>query len=365
MSLPDFRRRIDDIDDQLLALLDERARVAQEVGRHKRDAALSIHDPEREQRVFERLETLLASKADAAFPAASVRPVWREIISACLSLEQPITVSFLGPAGTFSHMAARKAFGLAARYVEAATIPGVFDAVTRQTADYGVVPIENSTEGGVTFTLDSLLESDVLIRNELVLDVANCLVAQHEELGRIQRVYSHPQPLAQCRKWLANNLPHAQLFVSLSTVAAAREAAADEAAAAIASRLAAELNGLKIARENIQDQPENATRFFIIARGDAPPTQHDKTALFFSTPDERGALRRALDIFDQEGINLTRIQSRPSGQKLWEYVFFTEIDGHRQSPEVGRALQRLEQTCRMVKVLGSFPSSDAPTEATP
>jgi chorismate mutase/prephenate dehydratase len=357
MSLDDLRRRIDGIDEQILQLLEQRARVAKDVAQMKRGASLGMHDPEREQRLLERLEARLDTLPDAIFPKASIRPVWREIMSACLSLEQPVTVAYLGPVGTFSHMAARKAFGLSARYVDAATIPGVFDAVAREEAQYGIVPIENSTEGGVSFTLDSLLESNVMIRNELVLDVALCLLGSHAELGRIERVYSHPQPLAQCRKWLINNLPHAQLVMSLSTTAAAREASGDPAAAAIASRLAAELNDLTLIRENIQDQPQNATRFIIIGATDAPPTGRDKTSLLFSTPDERGALRRALDIFDEEGINLTRIQSRPSGQKIWEYVFFTDVEGHRTDAVVARALSRLNEQCRTVKVLGSYPAA--------
>src|SRR4030095_11414519 len=177
-------------------------------------------------RVLSRVEELHAERTDPKFPRSSLRPVFREIISACLSLEQPLTVAYFGPAGTFTHMAALSVFGLAVRYVEATTIPGVFDAVTRGTVAFGVVPIENSTEGAVTFTLDSLLDSRLMIRSEIVLDISQCLVGRHAELGRIQRVYSHPQALAQCRGWLAQNLPHAQLVVSPSTSAAAREVAA-------------------------------------------------------------------------------------------------------------------------------------------
>lgn len=354
MSIDDLRRRIDAIDARIVELLDERAHVATEIGEAKKAESRALHDPERETRVFERLEQLLDARADAAFPRASLRPVFREIISACLSLEQPIGVAYLGPPGTFTHMAARKAFGLAASYVETATIAGVFDAVSRGAAPYGVVPIENSTEGGVTFTLDCLLESDVRIRAELVLDVAQCLVGRTPALGSIQRVYSHPQALAQCRAWLSENLPAAQLVVSQSTAAAAREASADPAGAAIASALAAELQGLAVIREGVQDRAHNKTRFLVIGRTDAPATGNDKTSLVFSTPHEQGALRRALELFDAEGINLCRIESRP-GEKLWEYVFFTDIEGHRSDPKVARALERLGEHCAMVKVLGSYP----------
>lgn len=352
--MQELRERIDAIDDAILDLIEQRARTAEEVGRVKQSSGRSMHDPEREQRIFERLEKKHADGGNV-FPRSSLRPVFREIISACLSMEQEVTVSYLAPPGTFTHMAALAAFGLSARYVEAASIAGVFDAVTRKSTQYGVVPIENSTEGGVTFTLDSLLDSSLMIRNELVLDVSQCLIGRHAELARIQRVYSHPQGLAQCRHWLAKNLPTAQLVVSNSTSAAAREAAADDASAAVASRLAAEIHGLTVIREGIQDRPRNATRFIVLAEHDAPPTGRDKTSLVFSTPDERGALKRTLEIFEDERINLTRIESRPGAGALWEYVFFTDLEGHRTDPPLARALERLEGQCRMVKVLGSYP----------
>jgi len=354
MTLDDLRRGIDEIDDEILDLLDKRARLASEIGEKKRAADRTLYDPERERRIFERLEQRYDALSERKFPRASLQPVYREIISACLSVEQPLSVAYFGPPGTFTHMAARAVFGLAARYVESATISGVFDAVERGSAGYGVVPIENSTEGGVTYTLDSLLEHDVLIRSEVVLDVAQCLVGQHDELGRIERVYSHPQALAQCRGWLAKHLPHALLVVSPSTALAAREAAADQNAAAVASRLAAEIAGLRVIRENVQDRAENATRFVILAESDAPPTGRDKTSVVFSTADERGALKRVLEIFDEEAINLSRIESRPAPGQAWQYVFFTDLEGHRSEPQVARALERLKGKCAMVKVLGSY-----------
>lgn len=357
MGIDDKRRRIDAIDERILDLLDERARTAAQIGEEKRDSSQAHYDPAREEQVLARLEQLMAERSDAMFPAGSVRPVFRQIISACLALQQPISVAYLGPPGTFTHMAALGSFGLAAHYVEATTIAAVFDAVERGSVSYGIVPIENSTEGGVTFTLDCLLDSDVRIRGEIVLDVNQCLVGRHDDLGHIQRVYSHPQALAQCRGWLAQNLPSAQLVVSPSTSTAAREASADDAAAAVASRLAAELNGLEVIREGIQDRPQNATRFVLLAPEDAPPSGHDKTSLVFSAPHERGALRRILTIFDEEGINLTRIESRPGRSKMWEYVFFTDLEGHRQDAPVARALDQLAQQCAMVKVLGSYPGA--------
>jgi chorismate mutase/prephenate dehydratase len=355
MSIDDIRRRIDAVDERIVDLLEERAELAAEAAAAKRESGQALYDPEREQRVIAHVEELHAARPAPHFPGASLRPVFREIISACLSVEQPMNVAFFGPAGTFTHMAALRFFGLAVRYVEATTIPGVFDAVTRGTVAFGVVPIENSTEGAVTFTLDSLLDSSLMIRSEIVLDISQCLVGRHAELGRIQRVYSHPQALAQCRGWLAQNLPHAQLVVAPSTSAAAREVAADDGAAAVSSRLAAELSGLLVIREGIQDRAQNATRFVVIATEDAPPTGRDKTSLVFSTRHERGALKHVLEIFEQQGVNLTRIESRPARDKLWEYVFFTDLEGHRSDPAIARAIERLGETQAMVRLLGSYP----------
>jgi chorismate mutase/prephenate dehydratase len=353
MSLDAHRKRIDAIDDQLLELLGERAGVAEEIGAIKRGAgAASLHDPEREERVLGRL----AAKGAGRFPRGAIRAVFREVISACLSLEQPMAVAFLGPEGTFTHMAARHLFGLAAHYREATTIDGVFDAVRTGDAAYGVVPVENSTEGSVTTSADALIEGDLVVRQELVLDVAHALLGRAGiGLGAIDRVYSHPQALAQCRMWLAKNVPGAQLVQTASTAAAAREALADERGAAIGSRLAAEIYGLESLREGIHDRPENATRFFVLAKKDAPRTGQDKTTLAFSVKDGRGALRSVLAVFDDAGINLTRIESRPSRQKRWDYVFLVDLEGHRDDEAVARAISELGSRCDMVKVLGSYP----------
>jgi chorismate mutase/prephenate dehydratase len=264
-------------------------------------------------------------------------------------------VSYMGPAGTFSHVAARTAFP-EATLVEAPTIASVIDQVASKKADYGIVPIENSTEGSVTPTLDALLDGTVQIRGELVVDIALCLLARHSDRSRFERVASHPQPLAQCRHWLARELPNATPWPTASTVVAAREALADDAVAAVAGKLAAELHGLTLVAENIQDRPENATRFVIVAESDSDePTGADKTSVVFSTRHERGALRRALEVFDDAGINLTRIESRPAFGRRWEYVFFTDLEGHRRDPGVAGALERLLGVCGSVRVLGSYP----------
>lgn len=357
MSLDSLRSRIDSIDDQILALLEQRAAVAEEVAKYKRSAqaqAPKFHDPERERRVLERLQ----SKGAGRFPREAIRTVFREVMSACLSLEEPLRVAYLGPEGTFSQMAARRLFGLAARYREASTIDGVFHAVREKDAVYGVVPLENSTEGSVARTVDALLEGGLLIRQELVLEISQCLLSRVTSLPSIERVYSHAQALAQCRVWLAKNMPRAQLVETPSTATAVREAMSDEAGAAISGSLASEIYGVPILRERIQDQPENATRFVVLATEDAPRTGNDKTSVAFSVHDGRGALRKVLSVFEDAGVNLTRIESRPSKKAQWDYVFMSDLEGHRSDAHVAAAIRQIEASCPFVRVLGSYPRAE-------
>ncbi len=363
MSLDDLRKQIDTIDDRILALLEDRANVVSHVADAKRGSNAPYFNPERERAVLDRL----ALKGAGKFPREAIRAVYREVMSACLSLQAPMQVSFLGPEGTFAHIAARQLFGLAARYAEATTIDNVFDAVRRGVAMYGVVPIENSTEGSVTSAADALLDGGISIRRELVLDISQCLLSFAPSLTSIQRVYSHPQALAQCRLWLAKNLSAAQLVQTTSTSAAAREAAGDPAGAVIGSSLAGELHGLPIVRESVQDRAENATRFLLLAKDDAPRTGDDKTTLAFSLRDGRGALRHALEAFDVAGVSLTRIESRPHRTKAWEYVFLVDAEGHREDDGFAKALEILNSRCETVNVLGSYPRFRAPNndEASP
>jgi chorismate mutase/prephenate dehydratase len=264
-------------------------------------------------------------------------------------------IAFFGQFGAWTHAAARSAFGASADYRENATISQVFEAVSSGAAGFGVVPIENSTEGGVNQTVDELLARELWIKGEVVLEIAQCLLGLAGDLSDIERVASHPQGLAQCRHWLAEHLPNAEQVASLSTTAAARAAASNPTLAAISSPLAAELNGLRVLVAGIQDHAENATRFVVIAKSDAARTGHDKTSLVFSTAHSRGALRQALAIFDQAGINLSRIESRPAPSRRWEYVFLTDLEGHREDEAVAGALAELARQCSMVRVLGSYP----------
>lgn len=354
-GLADARRRIDALDDEILALLASRASLAKTVARLKRTADVaSFHDPERERYVLERLVALGGKR----FPPDAIRAVFREVMSACLSMEEPLRVAYLGPEGTFSQMAARSLFGREARYRECATIEGVFEAVESGDAPYGVVPFENSTEGAVSMTSDALVESNVCIRQEHVLPISHCLLSRARSLGDIQTVYSHPQALAQCRAWLAKHLPRAQVVQTTSTAAAAREAHADPRAAAIGADLAGEIHDLPILRAGIQDRRENATRFVVIAREDAPPSGKDKTTLAFGLADGKGALRRVLSIFEEADVNLTRIESRPSRKMAWHYVFLVDVEGHRKDPKLARALRSLARATDFVHVVGSYPRAD-------
>jgi chorismate mutase/prephenate dehydratase len=352
MTLPTLRAEIDAIDDEILQALAKRADVAQKIAEAKKaENTARFHAPERERAVIERLY----AKGAGAFPRQAIRVVFREIMSACLQLQKQMHVAYLGPEGTFTQMAARQAFGLAARYREAATIDGVFDAVTRGDAAYGVVPLENSTEGAVSFTADALVETEIKICQELVMPIEHCLLSQADSLSSVARVYSHPQALAQCRVWLAKNLPAAQIVQSSSTAAAVVEAKSDEKNAAIASRLAGEIYGLPALCKEIQDQVSNATRFVVLANEDAPPTGDDKTSIVFGTRDEEGALRKVLSIFEGHGISLSRIESRPDKSEAWRYVFLTDFAGHRTDAKVAAALVQVADVSSELRVLGSYP----------
>lgn len=269
-------------------------------------------------------------------------------------MKRPPRVAYMGPARSFSHAAALRLFGEQADFVETRTIQDAIEAAGNGSADSAIVPIENSTEGGVNATLDALFDGDVTISAEFVLDIELCLLAQGSDLSAIRRVASHPQPLGQCKQWLRTHLPHAEVVVAPSTTSAAQDALHDPHTAAVGSRLAAEL-GLLVVRERIQDHEGNATRFVVVGKSLAAPTGNDKTTLVFSTPHQQGALRRVLEVFDAEGLNLTRIESRPLRGQLWEYAFFTDLEGHRDDPAVQRALEKLTVGGALVRVLGSYP----------
>jgi chorismate mutase/prephenate dehydratase len=355
-KLPELRKSIDAVDDELLRLLNERARLVKEVGAEKTRMQQPFYVPDRERQILERLQ----EHNPGPFPTDAIRPVFSEIISACLSLEAPIRVAFFGPEATFTHMAARSRFGLSARYVPAATIQGVFADIDKGVAELGVVPIENSTEGVVNSTLDMFMESELKISAEIVLRVSHCLLNRSGQLDEVQKVYSHPQALAQCRTWLSANLPKAALIEVASTALAARLAKDDPQSAAVASELAGHLYDLRVARRKIEDEVYNVTRFLVIGHAEAVRTGRDKTSLMLSVKDQPGVLYHVLQPLADEGVNLTRIESRPSRRRAWDYVFFLDLDGHVSDLPVQRAIGRLSDSCEQVKVLGSYPRADVP-----
>jgi chorismate mutase/prephenate dehydratase len=353
-NLRELRQDIDAVDDELLALLNRRAQLVVEVGRVKEQSSQPVFVPERERRIVERLQ----ESNGGPFPTEAVRAVFSEIISACLSLEHPLRVAYLGPEATFTHQAARARFGLSAMYVPAATIAGVFAEVEKKLCDLAVVPIENSTEGVVHSTLDVLMESSLVIVAEARLEVNHCLLTRSGSLDGITKVYSHPQALAQSGRWLAATLPRAALIDVASTALAARLAKDDPDAGAVASELAAQLYDLKVAARRIEDHEGNETRFLVVGRrGEVatPPGARDHTSLMLTARNGAGALHRILQPLAEAGVNLTRIESRPSRRAPWAYVFFIDCEGHAEAAPLDGVLTRLATVCEEVKVLGSYP----------
>jgi chorismate mutase/prephenate dehydratase len=351
MGLDDLRRRIDGIDDAILDLLEERAEVAAAVAREKRTTGKATYDPEREKRVIERLTARAAGK----FPKEAIGSVYRQVMSACLALQEPTRVAYLGPEGGLAHEAARGIFGLSVRYIEQRAPAGVIDAVARGDATYGVVPLETASQGAVPQALDALIERDVHLRAEHILPASQHLLARASASAPYEHVYGPPEALAACRAFLGAQHPEAELREAASPAEAAREALADPRGAAVGGRLLAELYELRVVAERIQERADDATRFVVLGREDAPPTGHDRTTLVFSLNDAPGALSRALDALSREGLSLSRIESRPGKQRPFDYVFFVELGGHRGDPAVARALAALHGECPWMKVLGSYP----------
>src|SRR5512137_774238 len=313
-TLAELRNAIDSIDSRIMGLLNERAHLVLEVGHLKQAESREFHVPNREREIYERLTAV----NPGPFPNEALRSVFREIISASLALEAPMRVAFLGPKATFSHLATMQQFGLSAELVPQKSIPAVFEEVEKDRALYGVVPVENSTEGVVSHTLDMFMESELKIRAEILFEVSHFLLSRTGRLEDIRKVYSHPQPLAQCRKWLADNLPNVPQVDVASTTLAAQIVSEDYSAAAIASEYAASLYDLKVVRERIEDQVNNVTRFLVIGNRLADRCGEDRTSLMFSVKDEPGILYRMLEPFAKRGLNLSKIESRPNKTKAWE-----------------------------------------------
>ncbi|MEC9037519.1 MAG: prephenate dehydratase [Verrucomicrobiota bacterium] len=352
MSLDSIREQIDALDTELLKLLNERADLVHQVGEIKKKDGIEIYAPEREESLLKRL----AEKSEGRLTEDSIRAIYREIMSAALSLEEDLKIAYLGPQGTWTHQAAISKFGHSVNYSAQESLSAVFDEVARKKADYGVVPIENSTEGAVNHTLDMFADSPLRICAQILLPIENALMSKVPRED-IKKLYSHPQVFGQCREWIQKNFPSADLVEVSSTTRAASIVVNESDAAALGGKLAAELNGLDLLEESIQDRATNTTRFLVLSHNMCPPTGNDRTSVMFSVRDKPGSLFDALQPFNSFKINMSKIESRPSKQRDWEYYFFVDIVGHCEEPELAEALGNLEKHCSFIKVLGSYPDS--------
>jgi chorismate mutase/prephenate dehydratase len=353
MTLLELRRAIDRLDAQIVRLLNRRTQLVREIGALKRKSGEEVYAPDRERAVLQRV----CGVNTGPLADDGLRAIYREIMSSALAVEKPMTIAYLGPEATFTHQAALKRFGTRLRYVPLKTIAEVFNEVAKRRVDFGVVPIENSTEGVVTHTQDMFADSDLRIVAQIVLPVQHCLLSRGTR-PHMAKLYVHPQTLAQCRGWIQKNLPGAEIIETSSNARSAEFAARDHHAAAIAGLLAAEKYKLPILEHDVQDSAANATRFLVLGRQCAPPSDHDRTSIMFCIADKVGALYSALAPFRRYRINMTKIESRPSKRKAWEYYFFVDIDGHEKDRRVARALAQLREHCVFVKVLGSYPNTD-------
>ncbi len=350
-NLTDLRKEIDKIDSRILELIARRGRVSSEIGAVKKTKKQPIYSPDRESHIYRKI----AGRNEGPLPDDSVKAIYAEIMSACLALEQPLTVSYLGPELTFTNQAALKKFGSSVEYLSCDSISDVFRQVENGNADYGVVPIENSSEGAVNHTLDMFVDSPLMICSEISLPIRHSLLYKKSNIKSIKRVYSKAEVFGQCRGWIEKNLPLARLSGVSSTAKAAEIAAKRADSACIASDLAAKKYGLKILARSIEDSATNVTRFLVIGKQMSGVSGRDKTSIMFSVKDRPGVLHDMLSSFKRKGINLTKIESRPSKQRLWKYYFFVDMDGHCEDRKVKYALGDLEGKCHFVKVLGSYP----------
>jgi chorismate mutase/prephenate dehydratase len=350
-ELGKLRKQIDEIDDEILNLLNKRANIVLDIAHIKRNENAKYYSPEREREILERL----TGTNKGPFPNETLKVIYREILSASLSLEEPLKVAYLGPQATFTHLASLRHFGSSAQFVPTESIKGVFDAVESNKAEYGVVPIENSTEGVVSYTLDLFVDYDLKVGAEVMLEISQNLISKSGEKTKIKKVFSNPHAAAQCRRWLEANLPGVPILEITSTAKAAEVAAQDDDAAAIASELAAKVYNLQFVEKGIEDSKHNFTRFLIISKNSPKKSGKDKTSIMFSIKDKPGALYDILYPFKKAKINLTKIESRPSKRKAWEYIFFVDMEGHIDDKKLKKAIDAVKDNCLYLKILGSYP----------
>ncbi|MBC8414232.1 MAG: prephenate dehydratase [Nitrospira sp.] len=353
-GLKKFRDKIDNIDSEILELLNKRTEVVLDVKKAKQTGQITVYSPAREREILKRL----TASNRGPFPNETLKLIYREILSSSVSLQQPLAVSYLGPAATYTHLSAKRQFGASAIYQPESTIRDVFTAVSDGSAQYGVVPIENSNEGVVNYTLDMFMDFDLKIAFEIMLKISHNLMSKTGKKSSVKHIYSHPQATAQCRRWLERNFPGVTVIDEASTADAARKIAKQSSSAAIASELAASEYKLKIIKKGIEDYKNNYTRFMVIAKSSTPKTGRDKTSIMFSIKDRAGALYSIMQPFAKHKISLTKIESRPSKRKAWEYIFFVDMEGHTESKKVSSAIEEIKKDCLFLKVLGSYPSGE-------
>ena len=350
MSLEEIRKKIDGLDEKIIGLLNDRTKLALEIGKLKQAKDSEIYAPARESEIYRKIDSL----AKGPLTTDALKSIYREIMSASLALEKPISVAYLGPEATFTHLASLSKFGSSVRYVPCTSITDVFAEVDHKRVDYGVIPVENSIEGAVSHSLDMFIDSDLKICSEILFEISHNLMATCA-LKQIKRVYSNPQVFGQCRLWLETNLPRVELIATASTTQAAQKAQAEDGSAAIASKLAATLYNLNILAEGIEDLAHNVTRFLVVGRQMAARTKNDKTSIVVSIKDKVGALYEMLDPIRENKVNMTKIESRPSKKKAWDYYFFIDMEGHIEDSPIKKTLEAIEDRVRFLKVLGSYP----------
>ncbi len=350
MDLENLRKKIDELDRKIIQLLNDRTNLVLEIGKLKSKEGKAVYAPERESEIYQRIDEI----AKGPLPKDALKSIYREVMSAALALERPLKIAYLGPEASFTHLASLSKFGSSVAYSPAGTISEVFQEVDQKRADYGVIPIENSIEGAVTHSLDRLIDSDLKISSEILFEISHNLLS-HSQLKDIRRVYSNPQVFGQCRVWLETHLARVELIETASTTHAAQRAAKEDGAAAIASKLASTVYDLPILAEGIEDLAHNMTRFLVIGRNLTPSTGKDKTSIVVSIKDKVGALYEMLMPIRRHRINMTKIESRPSKKKAWDYYFFIDFEGHVQNPKIKKMLDELESKVRFLKILGSYP----------
>ncbi len=352
-SLDKLREQIDRLDLEIVNLLNKRAELVIKVGKVKKETEVNFHALDREEAIYERLSKI----NQGVFPKEAIVAVFREIISTCLSLQRPLSVAYLGPEATFTHLASIQQFGQSANFTQKRNIAEIFEEVERDRADYGVVPVENSTEGVIHHTLDMFIDTDLKIHAETLLQISHHLLSKTGRIEDVKKIYSHPQAISQCSKWLSDNLGHLPAEETSSTAMAARLASLDSQVAAIASEFASKVYNLKIVKREIEDNINNFTRFWVVGKKLPPRTGRDKTSIMFVIKDEVGALYRTLEPFAHYNINLTKIESHPFKKRAWEYIFFLDMEGHLTDSNIESALEKLKKGTLFLKVLGSYPRS--------